>query len=264
MKKYIAKRLLQLIPILIGITFLSYGMMRLAGSSPYKAIAVSDTEVTLVPNENYWGGEPKVDRILVKSITDGDTLTMGLQSGEIDATYGLPYASYTLFRSEGYHISACATSRVFFAQMNFNTPALQDANVRQAIAMGINKEDFVAVLLNGQGAAAVGAFPDSFPFGNETVTAPGYDPEEARALLAESGCTALSIPTSGRRWQSGCSRFSWMTMPFSSFLICKWALCPKPMWLGLRPIPATITKSPWIWISCKYRKEIPCGAGFAL
>ena len=31
MLKYILKRLLQLIPILIGITFLSFGMMRLAG-----------------------------------------------------------------------------------------------------------------------------------------------------------------------------------------------------------------------------------------
>lgn len=32
MKKYILKRLLQLIPILLVITFLSFGMMRLAGS----------------------------------------------------------------------------------------------------------------------------------------------------------------------------------------------------------------------------------------
>lgn len=32
MKKYALKRLIQLVPVLIGITFLSYGMMRLAGS----------------------------------------------------------------------------------------------------------------------------------------------------------------------------------------------------------------------------------------
>lgn len=32
MKKYVARRLLQLIPILLAITFLSYGMMRIAGS----------------------------------------------------------------------------------------------------------------------------------------------------------------------------------------------------------------------------------------
>ena len=32
MKKYILKRLLQLVPVLIGITFLSFAMMRIAGS----------------------------------------------------------------------------------------------------------------------------------------------------------------------------------------------------------------------------------------
>ena len=32
MKKYIGRRLLQLIPILLAITFLSFGMMRIAGS----------------------------------------------------------------------------------------------------------------------------------------------------------------------------------------------------------------------------------------
>ena len=32
MKKYIIHRVLQLIPVLIGITFLSFAMMRLAGS----------------------------------------------------------------------------------------------------------------------------------------------------------------------------------------------------------------------------------------
>lgn len=32
MKKYVIKRLLQLIPILFGITFLSFAMMRIAGS----------------------------------------------------------------------------------------------------------------------------------------------------------------------------------------------------------------------------------------
>ena len=32
MRRYILKRLLQLIPVLLGVTFLSFAMMRLAGS----------------------------------------------------------------------------------------------------------------------------------------------------------------------------------------------------------------------------------------
>ena len=39
-----------------------------------------------------------MDRVNVKEIIDGDTLTMALQSGEIDAAQGLPYASLPLFQ----------------------------------------------------------------------------------------------------------------------------------------------------------------------
>lgn len=170
---------------------MDYGIQEdsnVAGTGPYVATAVSDTEITLKKNENYWDGEVKVDKVTVRSITDGDTLTMALQSGEIDATYGLPYASYALFEdNEEYQISSCATSRAFFAQMNYASEVMQDEKVRKAIAMGIDKKSFVSVLLNGHGEAAVGAFPDSFSFGNSTVTAQAYDPEGAKKLLQEAG-----------------------------------------------------------------------------
>ena len=57
-------------------------------------------------NENYWGQTPKLDTIYVRTITDGDTLTMTLQSGELDAAFGLPYASLPLFSEEPYTISS--------------------------------------------------------------------------------------------------------------------------------------------------------------
>ena len=86
---------------------------------------------------------------MVRAISDGDTLTMALQSGEIDGAYGLPYASYPLFQNEDYTISGCATSRAFFVHMNFESPVIQEAAVRKALAMGIDKEGFVNTLLDG-------------------------------------------------------------------------------------------------------------------
>ena len=64
-------------------------------------------------------------------------MTMAMQSGELDAAYGLPYASLPLFENDPYTISSCETSRSFFAQMNYSTEALQDDNVRAAIASAI-------------------------------------------------------------------------------------------------------------------------------
>ena len=86
-----------------------------AGTGPYIATEVkTDTGLTLVKNENYWDGEPKLDTIHVKTISDGDTMTMAMQSGELDAAYGLPYASLPLFAEKPYTISSVETSRSFF------------------------------------------------------------------------------------------------------------------------------------------------------
>lgn len=161
-----------------------------AGTGPFIATEISDTEVHLEKNPNYWGGEVKMDKVNVKMIGDGDTMTMALQSGEIDATQGLPYASLPIFQSnDDYKISSVETSRAFFVQMNGETEVLNDLNVRKAIAMSINKEGFTDSLLNGNGTAAVGAFPDNFTFGNKAVTAPSYNQEEAKQLLAKAGWT---------------------------------------------------------------------------
>lgn len=184
-----------------------------AGTGPYIAEKVTDSEINLVKNENYWGGVVKVDRVNVKSITDGDTLTMALQSGEIDATQGLPYSSFSLFKNnEDYKISSTDTSRTFFAAMNYETEALQDQNVRKAIAMGIDKESFTTALLEGNGTPAIGAFPSEFSFGDDTVTAPSYDPEGAKDLLAEAGWTDTDgdgyVDKSGKKLT-----LRWLTYP---------------------------------------------------
>ena len=157
------------------------------GTGPYVATSVTGDEVDLEKNENYWDGEPKLDKITVKSITDGDTMTMALQNGEVDATQGLPYSSLDLFKdNDDYNISSANTSRVYQIAYNYDNEDLQNKNVRQAIAKAINKEDFTTTLLNGNGTPAVGAFPSNFAFGSG-VTADKFDLEAAKKLLKEAG-----------------------------------------------------------------------------
>ncbi len=160
------------------------------GTGPYKAVKVTDTQVDLVKNENYWGEvKPKMDKIFVKSITDGDTLTMAMQNGELDAVQGLPYASLDLFRKDSskYKVSQTETSRVYQAAFNFKTPELQDLRIRKAISMAVDKDNFTKVLLNGNGAPAIGPFPANLSFGGTAVKTVSYDLEGAKALLKEAG-----------------------------------------------------------------------------
>lgn len=158
------------------------------GTGPYVAVElVTDDHLNLIKNENYWAGDVKIDEITVRTISDGDTLALSLQSGEIDAAYGMAYGSYPLFENDNYTFSGTQTSRSFYCQMNYASPVIQDGAVRKAVAMGIDKEGFVNTLLSGCGYVGVGAFPDSVAFGGSSLTTETYDPEGAKAVLEEAG-----------------------------------------------------------------------------
>lgn len=162
-----------------------------SGTGPYivKEMATDD-HLTLVKNENYWNGTPKLDQLTIRTISDGDTLSAALQAGDIDAAYGMAYEAYPNFENEAYQFSSIQTSRAFFCTMNMTSSVIQDPSVRKAIAMGIDKEGFVSTLLDGHGIVGNGAFPDGFSsFGGEHVTAETYDPDGAKKELEQAGWT---------------------------------------------------------------------------
>lgn len=47
------------------------GSANVAGTGPYIAEKVTPTQIDLVKNEDYWGGEVNVDKITVKSFANG-------------------------------------------------------------------------------------------------------------------------------------------------------------------------------------------------
>ncbi len=163
---------------------------KISGTGPFIVQSLTPKEVVLVKNENYRDGAPGVDKVIVSSITDGNTLALALQNGEIDAAQGLPYATLAMFKdNKEFKISSADTSRTFHAAFNFKTPALQDVRVRRAIALAMDRETFARVQLLNNGIAAASPFPPNLPFGGDKMQGAGYDPQQAKALLADAGWT---------------------------------------------------------------------------
>ncbi len=184
------------------------------GTGPYVVVdLVTDDHLTLTKNTNYWNGTPKIDTLTIRTLSNGDTLSAALQAGDIDAAYGMAYEAYPNFENGSYQFSSIQTSRAFFASMNMTSPIIQDDAVRKAIAMGINKEGFVAALLDGHGVPANGAFPDGFSsFGGEHVTTETYDPEGAKAILEAAGW--VDTDGDGIREKDGVKLIiRWLTYP---------------------------------------------------
>ena len=184
-----------------------------AGTGPFIATdCQSGDHLDLIANENYWGGEVKVDRVTIRTISDGNTLANALQSGEIDCAYGMGYESYPLFENGNYTFSTIATSRAFFAWMNYESPIVSDPAVRKAIAMGIDKQGFVDTLLEGHGNPANGVFPDGFAFGGDKVQTETYDPEGAKQVLEDAGW--VDTDGDGIREKDGQKlTIQWLTYP---------------------------------------------------
>ena len=184
-----------------------------AGTGPYIATdCESGDHLTLKKNENYWNGTPKIDELTIRTISDGDTLAMALQSGEIDAAYGMAYESYPLFENDKYQFSQIATSRAFYCWMNYESPIASDPAVRKAIAMGIDKEGFVNTLLNGNGYPGNGVFPEGYAFGGDKVKTESYDAEGAKKVLEEAGW--VDSDGDGIREKDGQKlKIRWLTYP---------------------------------------------------
>jgi ABC-type transport system substrate-binding protein/class 3 adenylate cyclase len=76
----------------------------------------------------------------------------------------------------------------FYLAFRGDRPPLDDVRVRRALAHAVDREKYVAQQLHFQGDPAVtgGFVPPTVP-GHSHRVAPAYDPERARALLAEAG-----------------------------------------------------------------------------
>ena len=70
---------------------------------------------------------------------------------------------------------------------NFDMDYIQEPNLRRAISMSVDKNNFTDVLLSGNGTPAVGPFPSNLPFGDQTVRTVDFDLDGARQLLNDIG-----------------------------------------------------------------------------
>lgn len=157
------------------------------GPYAFQSFVPTDAAV-VVKNEYYWDGEVPFDSVTLKCVDDQTTRSMALQTGEIDIAYNLK--TENLFEFEGnpnYEIQQLQSLRSTYAFMNQNG-ALGDLALRQAFLRGLDKETYCSILLEGGATAGKAPVPPTLDYGfDELVDENAYDPEGAKAVLAEAG-----------------------------------------------------------------------------
>lgn len=159
-------------------------------SGPYRVTAYDvDHYISYTANEQYWKGAPKIEKLNF-NILDSSQIYAGLQSGEIDITHhtmtAIPQEDYENIEALE-NVSVVYGSPVTNQSVFIQTANIPDERVRQALVYAIDRNQILEQLMKGHGEIVDGFLSSASPFYDESITPMAYDPEKAKALLAEAG-----------------------------------------------------------------------------
>lgn len=152
------------------------------------------TSVELTAFKDYWGGAPKVDKMLMVLYNTAPNVTLGLLNGEIDCTTGtIAMSSIPEFTSkENAQMDIYAGLGNFSVLINHENELLSDVAVRKAMAMAINQPELISRgEYNGVLPTSIGWLPDLFGdyVSEEAKGSLAFDLEAAQKVLEDAGYT---------------------------------------------------------------------------
>ena len=166
------------------------------GTGPFEFVMYQkDAVIRYVKNAEYWAeGLPKVDNLVFAITTDASVRYQKLQAGECHV---MPYPNpadiaemksnpdVVVMEQEGLNVGYLAYNT---QQAPFDNPM-----VRKALNMAIDKQAIIDVVFQGSGQIAKNPIPPTMWSYNDAVVDDPYDPEAAKAMLAEAGAEGLSM-----------------------------------------------------------------------
>jgi peptide/nickel transport system substrate-binding protein len=162
------------------------------GTGPYifKEWKAGD-RISLAYNPDYFEGRTYLNGYIYMIKPDMATMFLELKAGNIDrmGLTPLQYVRQTQYRrfEQMYNKYRYTSFSYIYLGYNLTEPKFADRRVRQALTHAINKPEIIDGVLFGLGQPATGPYKPGTWFYNPNVPKFPYDPDKARALLAEAG-----------------------------------------------------------------------------
>jgi len=159
------------------------------GTGPYMVAEWSrGNELVFVRNENYWGELAIEPTLVFRWSSEAAQRLLELQSGTVDGIDNVGPDDFPVVESDpNLELIVRPPLNTFYVGMNNTYPPFDDERVRQAIAMGIDRQRIVDNFMPPGSEVASHFTPCSIPGGCEGEEWYEFDPEAARTLLAEAG-----------------------------------------------------------------------------
>lgn len=154
-----------------------------------------DQRLEFKRNEYYWGEKPKLDHYIYHVQVDDSVQRQQFKVGKVDQ-YTVGFTAYDQWIKDPQQkaeLVEVPELNTYFVAINSSKPALKDKRVRQAIAQGIDKKAIFEQLQKSRGTLAHGPVPPGIKGYRPDIKPREFDPEKAKALLAEAGVKDLTL-----------------------------------------------------------------------
>jgi peptide/nickel transport system substrate-binding protein len=134
------------------------------------------------------GGRPNVDRIVLRIIPDATAQVTELRTGGADLALNVRYEHMQEANADASIATVIRPSRQYaFIGWNNRRAPLDDARVRRALGLAIDRAEIVATLRGGRGELAAGPIgPHHWSYDRSVAPLP-FSPDSARTLLLAAG-----------------------------------------------------------------------------
>lgn len=176
----------------------------ITGCGPYRLTAwETGQRLILERKSDWWGDEVSSNdemlqaypqRLVFLPISDPNTGVAALKDGQLDVYPNVAPKQFqelkeTDFLADAFEFYTPSSLVHTFIYVNTRLDKLSEKKVRQALAYSVNVEEIINTAFNGLGMPSTGPVHPDFSYYNKEVKPVPYDPEKARALLAEAGWT---------------------------------------------------------------------------
>ena len=151
--------------------------------------------VILEKNPYFWEADRvKLDGVEWISVPDDNTRMLNVQAGQLDTAIFVPFSRVEeLQKDPNLDVLIETSTREDHLLINHEHGALGQKEVRQALDMAIDKQAIVDTVTFGIGSVANSYIPKGSLYHYEDNYQYPYDPEKARAMLAEAGASGLTL-----------------------------------------------------------------------
>ena len=145
--------------------------------------------IEIVKNPDYWGTPAKLDKATFKFISDPTAAFAAVMAEDVDVFSGFP-APENLPQFEAdprFQVLVGSTEGETILSTNNKMPPFDDVKVREAVAHAIDRQAIIDGAMFGYGTPIGTHFAPHNPAYVDLTGQSNYDPEHAKALLAEAG-----------------------------------------------------------------------------